>query len=86
MEMMQPQPSKGWSMKPQSSMKRMEPMSSMQCGFSREEKSLCAVKCNNKKCRPKLIGAVEKCKVVEKECIKGQFSDEDKKSRNLKCN
>ena len=79
-------------MKSLSSVKRMEPMSSMgsmEGTISSIEssggKSLkCSVKCN-KKCRPKLTDAVTKCGGLEKECILGQFSNEDKKSCNLKC-
>ena len=45
----------------------------------------CQVKCTEV-CRPKLTDAVEECKSLNKECIMGQFSDEDKKSCDLKCN
>ena len=63
------------------SLKNMEKMWSMK---SNKGDLLCQVKCTEV-CRPKLTEAMNKCKAMDKECIMGQFSDEDKKSCDLKC-
>ena len=75
------------SMQPLSSMKSMKSMKSMEKMWSmRSSKGelLCQVKCTEV-CRPKLTEAMNKCKAMDKDCIMGQFSDDDKKSCDLKC-